>query len=486
MVDPAVDPTVPQGLAHANGDHNGAAENDCPAAKPKATRKKLGPKKKSNKRRRKKRSDPNPQDPHYGPSFKPELIFQKLIFAIAFTTYYFSHSWQKDKSKPLRVVYISPLSLLFCKYCGVVFRTPETLHAHYNKEVFVPSQVGPEERLEDGKEDESDKETPPSDFCSRVHVPVIRSVNPQPEHKNTLQLYKIDEEDKWAIHEIAGQAVIDYERATTIQPPLGLSHYLRPEEGKTLPTDPTKRKLVTRRGRLDIPNKRKLKLFQKKFPDQRRNPNVLWDSDPTHFGGRAPFMLVSTSIRVTKMEKWIERKFGRGFNKVWLVACDECTTFGCMGCGLLGDVQKVTDCMFKCFDYEEGELTGDDEGKKVHSKVQYNQDKKGYSPSRLKCRFAEELNLAELSGYVKQTGKQNATKLAPPRGRIGASGVRDEPTEEELSKTHFYYVDLEHPKHPPAAATAATTTGQGTAQQASLEGTGTEASTSETSTANES
>ena len=439
MADEPTDPPVLQAApangtptenTNGNGDENGDNEPVRPTTRPNATRKK---------RRRKTKKTHNPQDVIYGPSFKPVLIYQKLIFAIAVTTYFLTHSWQDDKTKPLRIVYISPLSLLFCKYCGVIFRSPETLHAHFNKGPFVPSGI-PGDR------------TVPCDFCTRGYKCRVRTVDPQPENKSTLELYKLSEDDKWEIHDIAGQAVIQHKRAMTVQPPLGLRHYLRPANGDKLDPNPAQRVWEIRRGTVNM-NDRDDDDFNNRFPNQKKNPNVLWDTDPKNFLGRAPFMLVSSSIKVPSLQKWIERKFGPEMKSVWLVACDECTVFGCMGCGVItANAQRVTDCMKKCFDYEPGENT-------AAVKIQYNQDGKGYKPHLLVCEFAEEISLTDVHDNINKTGKENASKLPPQRGRK-PSDVREQVTEEETTSTdkevHHFYVDFEELKKAPTQATAVT------------------------------
>ena len=87
-------------VAAANDDVNGGANGDTTAevvsevgdAAPKKRRRKT-----RRKRKKKIKSDVNPQDVSYGPSFELELVFQKLIFAIAVTTYFFNHSWARQE-----------------------------------------------------------------------------------------------------------------------------------------------------------------------------------------------------------------------------------------------------------------------------------------------------------------------------------------------------------------------------------------------------
>ena len=415
---------APNVAAGPDDDVNGAANGDTTAegdAAPKKRRRKT-----RRKRKKKTKIDVNPQDVSYGPSFKPELIFQKFIFAIAVTTYFFNHSWN-DKKKPVRIVFLSPLALLFCKYCGVIFRGPETMAKHFNEPTFPLT----------GR-------THNHDYCTRKYPGCVRTLNKTLGQEPTMELHNISDDQKWVIHDIAGRPVIQYHRARTVQPPLGLRHYLRPEAGKKLAKDPKERVWETRRGTIEMSD-RNFKDFDRRFPNQKKNPNALWETDTVNYLGEAPFMLTTSSIRVTRLEEWIERKFGRDMNSVWLVACDECTAFGCMGCGAItSNGQKINDCMSNCFDFQAGENAG-------HSKTQYNFDDKGYKTHKLVCQFAKEMDITELLTYVENTGKENAGQPAPQRGRKSTFGPEPEKGKDTIN---HHYIDFEPPRAEPVEAPA--------------------------------
>ena len=65
----------------------------------------------------------------FGPSLWMKIFEDHHVFAYCGYTRMFYHEYA-DKDTSLKIVFLSPLALPFCRHCGKVFRNAETFQQH--------------------------------------------------------------------------------------------------------------------------------------------------------------------------------------------------------------------------------------------------------------------------------------------------------------------------------------------------------------------
>ena len=65
----------------------------------------------------------------FGPTLSLDIFTDNKVFAYCASTNLFQHEYG-DKNQPLKIAFLSPLALPFCRHCGKVFRNPETFQQH--------------------------------------------------------------------------------------------------------------------------------------------------------------------------------------------------------------------------------------------------------------------------------------------------------------------------------------------------------------------
>ena len=360
-----------------------------------------------------------------GPNFHCKELFKLGIFAFVVATKFFQQCFQVGDDDA-NIVFVSPLCIYFCKYCGKCFRFPETLHTHFNKESEDCNGC-------------PHKKTQGTRSIKVRHPEVAKEYLKRGERApdQTMKLKNLTEEDKQRICDKVSSVQLTYPLIDKVLPPL----HLRFNNRFHYPKHPTNAGQCA---------EFRLKKTNLKPPI----PNALWDSEPVQSAagkGLAPFLLVTDSLVIENISKWIADNVPEQFRKrICLVACDETTCFGCIGCGKITPAgSTLKKCMIECFGMPT--KTEEDPEKAVKQEVRYRGSFKFHDDTtNLNCSFAETVTLAQLKDNMAFTGKEMASfvpnkkgpKFKKPRVEPDVESGDDEEVEKN-PPVYRNYIDFE-------------------------------------------
>ena len=278
----------------------------------------------------------------YGPGMTMQSFIADFLFGWIAYTHFLTHCYQTLTS-PLRIVFLSPLCLPFCRHCGKIFRDAETFQQHYGEKTeheycssrkrppnkgrsFTVNNVGRDRRkpvlkIHNPTEEEltrifnsvNNSETISVDELAKMNVPLrIRMGDQHTEYTLTF-----DE-----VH----QDFVDHDLCVSNRPN---PRAVRFSSGEAEPADP-----VPVIG-----------------PDV-----IIQGKPPTGFETEfiSNFLLKTSCIFIEQLQPWIDQKWQDPATRpthLQLVACDETTAFGCTKCGsmtICGQMNRR--CIARCFD----------------------------------------------------------------------------------------------------------------------------------------
>ena len=166
--------------------------------------------------------------------------------------------------------------------------------------------------------------------------------------------------------------------------------------------------------------------FKKKTLTNVRAPTAIRDdsAEQRGLGDIAPFLLKTSAILVTEMDEWW-RATSDGETlptEIFLVACDECTAFGCIGYGSIQVHGKdAKECQYCCFDIPTFE--NDKKLEKVWNLVHYKGNWRVKTQHAMfTCEFVDDASQAlDILSNVHKTGASRATlkdRITGPPPRV--------------------------------------------------------------------
>ena len=379
----------------------------------------------------------------FGPSLSIDIFKTLKVFAYCAYSYFFQHEYA-SKGRAMKVVFLSPLSLPFCRHCGKVFRNAETFQQHL------------------GKKDEHP-------YCtrlkkSRTERSLTANNKGNTKQAPTLMISYLSDEKKRRMFDFIKEIRFPYHDIKNMNPPLRLQL-----KGMAIParifvsglkqrsqaehdyknTDTVSQVINPRAvvfSDYDIDNPKKKRKFgngrhsasggsraaasagssqRTRDPrDQGRPPSSFPDNFPVNF------VLKTEGIHVPKMEEWKKSVWTdeNPPNKICLVACDETTAFGCLLCGSISaGGANNRKCVARCFG-------SPDTSRWAQQRVDYSGDWRLYHDSQqLKAEFEDTPVLPVLRNYVTCSGFQKKfwrdftqNKAGPPSSEF------DDPTDAEM------------------------------------------------------
>ena len=321
------------------------------------------------------RVEPNDNARRYGPSFKTPLFYHHKRVGFVCTTRKFRNTLCKKEGKALEIAYTSPYCLPFCKYCGRIYRSPAGLQQH-----FIRTQPGCKVRRNQPNEHSTLVDNPDEPPILEVHV-----TNNQTK-KTIFENYKKSKIGPDQIFRTNRTMLLKYDGKQT---------------GGTLQS-----------ARIDQRKFRQKELTNSKAPTAIRDDSA----KQRGLGDIAPFILKTSAIIVTEMEAWWGvTSDGESLpTEIFLVACDECTAFGCMGCGSIQvHGGRAQECQYRCFHLPTFDDTNQLEKQleKFWNLVHYKEKWMVKTQHKMfSCEFVDEASQVEnILSNVHETGASRAT-----------------------------------------------------------------------------